>query len=128
MKLISVLSSHGVRGSIWCGHIKQIYIRHKLTDSSEHSFTMKEFSAYRQVSACNALIFSPDRKWCILFGGFYSREIKGCVCVKVQTVCQLNMEEQRKILCVGLVCLDIINVVDKYPEEDTDSRLVHSML
>ncbi|XP_037628218.1 ketohexokinase isoform X2 [Sebastes umbrosus] len=34
------------------------------------------------------------------------------------------MEEQskRKILCVGLVCLDIINVVDKYPEEDTDSR------
>uniref|UniRef100_A0A3P8X3Q9 Ketohexokinase n=1 Tax=Cynoglossus semilaevis TaxID=244447 RepID=A0A3P8X3Q9_CYNSE len=28
----------------------------------------------------------------------------------------------KKILCVGLVCLDIINVVDKYPEEDTDSR------
>ncbi|XP_071351443.1 ketohexokinase isoform X2 [Trachinotus anak] len=33
-----------------------------------------------------------------------------------------NMEQQKKILCVGLVCLDIINVVDKYPEEDTDSR------
>ncbi|KAM6947697.1 ketohexokinase isoform 2-T2 [Lycodopsis pacificus] len=34
------------------------------------------------------------------------------------------MEEQKKkkILCVGLVCLDIVNVVDKYPEEDTDSR------
>ncbi|TKS65622.1 Ketohexokinase [Collichthys lucidus] len=32
------------------------------------------------------------------------------------------MEEEKKILCVGLVCLDIINVVDKYPEEDTDSR------
>ncbi|KAM7396087.1 hypothetical protein PAMA_007383 [Pampus argenteus] len=34
------------------------------------------------------------------------------------------MEEQKKkkILCVGLVCLDIINVVDRYPEEDTDSR------
>ncbi|XP_078140837.1 ketohexokinase-like isoform X1 [Centroberyx gerrardi] len=30
--------------------------------------------------------------------------------------------EDKKILCVGLVCLDIINVVDKYPEEDTDSR------
>uniref|UniRef100_A0A8D3BXR7 Carbohydrate kinase PfkB domain-containing protein n=1 Tax=Scophthalmus maximus TaxID=52904 RepID=A0A8D3BXR7_SCOMX len=29
---------------------------------------------------------------------------------------------KKKILCVGLVCLDIINVVDKYPEEDTDSR------
>uniref|UniRef100_A0A3B3CW32 Ketohexokinase n=1 Tax=Oryzias melastigma TaxID=30732 RepID=A0A3B3CW32_ORYME len=28
----------------------------------------------------------------------------------------------KKILCVGLVCLDIINVVDKYPEEDSDSR------
>ncbi|KAM9409160.1 ketohexokinase isoform 2-T2 [Pholidichthys leucotaenia] len=32
------------------------------------------------------------------------------------------MEEEKKILCVGLVCLDIINVVNKYPEEDTDSR------
>ncbi|KAM9859638.1 ketohexokinase [Aulostomus maculatus] len=31
-------------------------------------------------------------------------------------------EQQQKILCVGLVCLDIISVVDKYPEEDTDSR------
>ncbi|XP_041927277.1 ketohexokinase isoform X4 [Alosa sapidissima] len=29
---------------------------------------------------------------------------------------------EKKILCIGLVCLDIINVVDKYPEEDTDSR------
>ncbi|XP_040890181.1 ketohexokinase isoform X9 [Toxotes jaculatrix] len=33
------------------------------------------------------------------------------------------MEQQKKkILCVGLVCLDIISVVDKYPEEDTDRR------
>ncbi|XP_072545037.1 ketohexokinase isoform X2 [Salminus brasiliensis] len=31
-------------------------------------------------------------------------------------------QTDRKILCIGLVCLDIINVVDKYPEEDTDSR------
>ncbi|XP_025723696.1 ketohexokinase isoform X7 [Callorhinus ursinus] len=30
--------------------------------------------------------------------------------------------EDKQILCVGLVVLDIINVVDKYPEEDTDSR------
>ncbi|XP_049431435.1 ketohexokinase isoform X2 [Epinephelus fuscoguttatus] len=55
--------------------------------------------------------------------------ICACVCVSksspVQTaaVCVENMEEQKKkILCVGLVCLDIINVVDKYPEEDTDTR------
>lgn len=35
----------------------------------------------------------------------------------------MNMEgQQKKILCVGLVCLDIINVVDKFPEEDTDTR------
>lgn len=38
------------------------------------------------------------------------------------------MEEQKKILCVGLVCLDIINVVDKYPEEDTDSRLACGLM
>ncbi|XP_062863864.1 ketohexokinase isoform X1 [Trichomycterus rosablanca] len=30
--------------------------------------------------------------------------------------------EHKKILCVGLVCLDIINVVEKYPDEDTDTR------
>ncbi|XP_020839542.1 ketohexokinase isoform X7 [Phascolarctos cinereus] len=30
--------------------------------------------------------------------------------------------EEKQILCVGLVVLDIINVVDKYPEEDSDSR------
>lgn len=40
---------------------------------------------------------------------------------------KFNMDRktrEKKILCVGLVCLDIINVVDKYPEEDTDSRCV----
>jgi len=38
------------------------------------------------------------------------------------------MDEQKKVLCVGLVCLDIINVVDKYPEEDSDSRLAHKLM
>lgn len=33
-----------------------------------------------------------------------------------------GLMEEKQILCVGLVVLDIINVVDKYPEEDTDSR------
>nr|XP_057911059.1 ketohexokinase isoform X2 [Doryrhamphus excisus] len=33
-------------------------------------------------------------------------------------------QKDKKILCVGLVCLDIISVVHKYPEEDTDSRCV----
>ncbi|XP_077582643.1 ketohexokinase isoform X2 [Stigmatopora nigra] len=31
-------------------------------------------------------------------------------------------EEQKKILCVGLVCLDIISVVEQFPREDSDSR------
>ncbi|XP_043918287.1 ketohexokinase isoform X1 [Protopterus annectens] len=30
--------------------------------------------------------------------------------------------EEKRILCIGLVCLDIINVVDRYPEEDSDTR------
>ncbi|XP_041817895.1 ketohexokinase isoform X2 [Chelmon rostratus] len=34
----------------------------------------------------------------------------------------MDEHKKKKILCVGLVCLDIINVVDKYPEEDTDNR------
>nr|XP_048702091.1 ketohexokinase isoform X2 [Caretta caretta] len=29
---------------------------------------------------------------------------------------------EKRILCVGLVCLDIISVVDVYPAEDTDTR------
>ncbi|CAG5929660.1 unnamed protein product [Menidia menidia] len=32
------------------------------------------------------------------------------------------MAGQKRILCVGLVCLDIISVVEEYPEEDSDSR------
>lgn len=39
-------------------------------------------------------------------------------------MCASMEQQQKKILCVGLVCLDIINVVEKYPEEDTDSRCV----
>ncbi|XP_022103578.1 ketohexokinase-like [Acanthaster planci] len=31
--------------------------------------------------------------------------------------------EEKRILIVGLVCLDIINVLDDYPLEDTDSRV-----
>ncbi|XP_040203903.1 ketohexokinase isoform X3 [Rana temporaria] len=30
--------------------------------------------------------------------------------------------EEKRILCIGLVCLDIISVVDRYPEEDSDTR------
>lgn len=29
---------------------------------------------------------------------------------------------EKPILCVGLVCLDIISLVDRYPAEDTDTR------
>uniref|UniRef100_A0ACB8G912 Uncharacterized protein n=1 Tax=Sphaerodactylus townsendi TaxID=933632 RepID=A0ACB8G912_9SAUR len=29
---------------------------------------------------------------------------------------------EKPILCVGLVCLDIISVVESYPAEDTDTR------
>ncbi|XP_054880684.1 LOW QUALITY PROTEIN: ketohexokinase-like [Poeciliopsis prolifica] len=45
-----------------------------------------------------------------------------CVRIKVQT--ESNMADQKKILCVGLVCLDVISVVEEYPEEDTDTRCV----
>lgn len=36
--------------------------------------------------------------------------------------CSKSMGDKKKILSIGLVCLDIINVVDKYPEEDSDTR------
>lgn len=29
---------------------------------------------------------------------------------------------QRRIMCVGLVCLDIISVVEAFPAEDSDTR------
>ncbi|XP_059820659.1 ketohexokinase isoform X6 [Hypanus sabinus] len=31
---------------------------------------------------------------------------------------------EKQILCIGLVCLDIINVVNKFPVEDTDTRCI----
>ncbi|XP_042302158.1 ketohexokinase isoform X2 [Sceloporus undulatus] len=34
----------------------------------------------------------------------------------------MEAEQEKRILCVGLVCLDIISVVDRYPAEDSDSR------
>ena len=30
--------------------------------------------------------------------------------------------DPRPVLCVGLLCLDIVNVCDRYPEEDSDTR------
>ncbi|XP_061641526.1 ketohexokinase isoform X2 [Phyllopteryx taeniolatus] len=33
-------------------------------------------------------------------------------------------KNEKKILCVGLVCLDIISVVDEFPREDSDNRCV----
>ncbi|XP_042659165.1 ketohexokinase isoform X2 [Tyto alba] len=33
-------------------------------------------------------------------------------------------EREKRILCVGLVCLDIISVVETYPAEDSDTRCV----
>jgi len=31
-------------------------------------------------------------------------------------------KERKSVLCVGLVCLDLVTVVDKFPKEDTDMR------
>lgn len=34
------------------------------------------------------------------------------------------MDTSRRILCVGFTCIDMVNVVKSYPEEDTDQRRV----
>ena len=31
-------------------------------------------------------------------------------------------KERKRVLCVGLVCLDLVTVVDQFPKEDTDMR------
>ena len=35
-----------------------------------------------------------------------------------------NSETIQPVLCVGLVCLDQVTVVDKFPLEDTDQRSI----
>lgn len=35
------------------------------------------------------------------------------------------MESSSRILCVGLLCLDIVNHLDHYPNEDEDVRAKH---
>ena len=32
------------------------------------------------------------------------------------------LKESKGVLCVGLVCLDLVTVVDHFPKEDTDMR------
>ena len=40
-----------------------------------------------------------------------------CRCTKAS-----SPDAPRRILCVGLTCVDIISVVDSYPKEDSDNR------
>ncbi|XP_061688894.1 ketohexokinase [Syngnathoides biaculeatus] len=37
---------------------------------------------------------------------------------------RVDAKNHKKILCLGLVCLDIVSVVDEFPREDSDSRCV----
>ena len=34
----------------------------------------------------------------------------------------LQIKERKRVVCVGLVCLDLVTVVDHFPKEDTDMR------
>ncbi|XP_029653846.1 ketohexokinase isoform X2 [Octopus sinensis] len=36
-----------------------------------------------------------------------------------------DSEEKPKVLFVGLVCIDIVNICPKYPDEDTDTLVIH---
>ncbi|XP_028303576.1 ketohexokinase isoform X5 [Gouania willdenowi] len=36
----------------------------------------------------------------------------------------MEQQQKKKVMCVGLVCLDVINVVSQFPEEDSDTRCV----
>ncbi|XP_052823655.1 ketohexokinase [Octopus bimaculoides] len=40
-------------------------------------------------------------------------------------VTKLDSEEKPKVLFVGLVCIDIVNICPKYPDEDTDTLVLH---
>nr|KAG5695919.1 hypothetical protein BaRGS_017357 [Batillaria attramentaria] len=35
-----------------------------------------------------------------------------------------DLDTKKRVLCVGLVCLDIIKIVDSFPLEDTDQRCI----
>lgn len=34
-----------------------------------------------------------------------------------------GISEEKRILVVGLCCLDICNYIDQYPQEDTDNQI-----
>ena len=39
-------------------------------------------------------------------------------------ISQVYSKTMQPVLCVGLVCLDQVTVVDKFPAEDTDQRSI----
>ena len=39
-------------------------------------------------------------------------------------ISQVYSKTMKPVLCVGLVCLDQVTVVDKFPAEDTDQRSI----
>lgn len=50
------------------------------------------------------------------------RDLCGSVLSQIPRVGTAVIPEYRKILCVGLACLDSIYVVKTFPVEDTDAR------
>lgn len=52
------------------------------------------------------------------------REVCGNMLSQIPGVGTTTSPDQKKILCVGLACLDIIQVVKSFPVEDTDTRCV----
>ena len=49
------------------------------------------------------------------------REVCGSVLSHIPGV-RTDSDREEKILCVGLACIDIVQVVKEFPVEDTDSR------
>jgi hypothetical protein len=50
------------------------------------------------------------------------RDVCGSVLSHIPGVGSTTNPEHRKVLCVGLACLDSIHVVKAFPVEDTDVR------
>ncbi len=46
---------------------------------------------------------------------------------KVHELIMSSPGPRPRILCVGLMCLDVINLVDRYPDEDEDIRAKHQI-
>ena len=67
-------------------------------------------------------IYNPHNHYCTLSWLNSETGLAFHIIMSQMKLITNQFKERKSVLCVGLVCLDLVTVVDKFPKEDTDMR------